>query len=396
MMGTGVLALAVVAVAAKEPCEDRVAALEAQVTALVEQLRTVTADVNRHEQQLSAQLVEEARTGVHDERGPSPELGRRLTSSSTYVPVPSYHVHEFPSGHSCSLGSGDKMFMPVEGGNAAMQGPTTPTETVGIFDVDPKEYTATTIQTFSSPLKVVHESNCQGPPSLAVPLNTNFEGTLSVSSNNVLTSKASNTRSTIPRHYSAFNWNIDATHADIWGAGSLYRNNWAYAYYNCAMTFLPITSMAFVRMNNFVSGHTMLGFTTSTTTSDDFQHASDGSITGFWMWFSHASDSFGSGVRTACPPVSGALSGYIFHGTDAEVGAGSTAPADDNRLIDSDTGDTYEISLVGTTVSFFTTRYERGNTPFRTCTVPSGNYYGKINMYAPNQYLNSLPGVTFA
>ena len=103
--------------------------------------------------------------------GEAAEEGRRLTSSPTYVPVSTRHVHEFPSGHSCTLNSDAPMYLAVEGGSAVFY-PGTPTETVGLFTVEPKDYIATATQTFTSPFKLVHDASCSAAPTLALGLST--------------------------------------------------------------------------------------------------------------------------------------------------------------------------------------------------------------------------------
>jgi hypothetical protein len=122
--------------------------------------------------------------------------------------------------------------------------------------------------------------------------------------------------------------------------------------------------MTYLRPSSITQGHMHIGLDTSAT--GDFGSSMP------WMWMSYNTDNCQLCVRTSC------ADGAVWHGIDAHPSAGSGNPADDNLLTDSDAGDSYSITLVGTTVSFYALKHQNGQSPFRTCTVASGSYYGKV------------------
>jgi hypothetical protein len=136
------------------------------------------------------------------------------------------------------------------------------------------------------------------------------------------------------------------------------------AYRLAASTRAPIVAMTYLRPASLTDGHMIIGLDTSNTGE------LDSSMPRMWMYYS--SDNCGNCLRTMC------ADGDVWHGTDAHSLAGSGNPADDNFLTDSDAGDSYSITLSGTTVSFYALKHQNGQTPFRTCTVASGSYYGKV------------------
>ena len=120
----------------------------------------------------------------------------------------------------------------------------------------------------------------------------------------------------------------------------------------------------------------------------------------FWVRAESTTDT--TQHRTSCPPAyegTTHTSGYIFHGTDAETGAGSTAPPDDGIMSQNpEVGDYYGMEIDGSSITFTSNRASTtpNGTPFRTCTVPAGtNFFGVINMYAPGQQV-SLPFIKYA
>ena len=108
----------------------------------------------------------------------SGSTGRRLSSSSTFLNVPMWSVHEF-TGNSCpsppsATDSGVRALIPA-GSTAGHPSPTSSTAELSLAGVA-TDWATSTIQTFASPLKVVHDSDCAAPPSLALQLNTTVEG----------------------------------------------------------------------------------------------------------------------------------------------------------------------------------------------------------------------------
>jgi len=112
------------------------------------------------------------------------EHGRRLTSSPTYVAVDAQQIHELPSGHTCSntgfSESNPYLVRLDSSGPSLSAAPTVASSDVSFASVDAKDYTVSEIQRMAAPFKVIHASDCATAPTLEIPLNTNFAGTLSV------------------------------------------------------------------------------------------------------------------------------------------------------------------------------------------------------------------------
>lgn len=122
----------------------------------------------------------------------------------------------------------------------------------------------------------------------------------------------------------------------------------------------------------------------------------------FAFWVYAGSITVTTSVRTNCPPAyegTTHTSGQIFHGTDAETGAGTTAPPDDGIMAQHPAvGDYYAMEINGSSITFTSNRATTtpNGIPFRTCTVPAGtNFYGVINMYTSSQKLG-LPFIKYA
>jgi len=113
-----------------------------------------------------------------------PQLGRRLTGAPTYIAVDAQQIHELPNGHTCSntgfSESIPKLVRLGGSGPSRQVGPTVASADVSLTSVDAKDWTLSEIQRMAAPLKVIHASDCSTAPSLEIPLNTNFAGTLSV------------------------------------------------------------------------------------------------------------------------------------------------------------------------------------------------------------------------
>ena len=226
--------------------------------------------------------------------------------------------------------------------------------------------------------QVTHATDCNTSPSLTLQMGTTVSGNLaatgSISSNgkNIVTAL----NDIGPVQDILFAWTIDRTKGSLisgWAtmtATSFQRDAASSANYeNIAITRAPITRITWGRGPTSTGAHKMIGLSTVNTGLLTWQNSD------VWMWFSYETDNFATGVRSECP------NGPIFHGTDASGNAGTgNVPADDNLFTDSDTGDLYSIVIDGTTASFYAAKYQSGQNPFRTCTIPSGSYYGKVCM----------------
>ena len=167
------------------------------------------------------------------------------------------------------------------------------------------------------------------------------------------------------------------------------------AYYATAYTIRPISYMLAIRPAVHPDAHTHYCLTP---TQGQCNWADS-----FVFWLSSAQLSTSS-VRTYCPPAyegNGYSSGAIFHGTDAEAGAGTTAPPDDTLFAGSPSDNDFyimELSADRTQITFHSNRADTGpnGAPFRTCAVPAGvQFYGQLMQYAPGQN-NALPWIKYA
>lgn len=115
-----------------------------------------------------------------DARGGPAVAHRRLTSGASYVAANSLQLHEFPSGHSCSMPDEYKTLLAVEGSSPTWEpSPLNPTSEVSLVTVA-ENYALTIVQTMPAPLKVVHDSNCSNAPTITLQLDTNVVGSLSL------------------------------------------------------------------------------------------------------------------------------------------------------------------------------------------------------------------------
>jgi len=188
----------------------------------------------------------------------------------------------------------------------------------------------------------------------------------------------------------AFGWSVNTANG-VMQNHKLWR--WAHkteaAYLELAITKEPIISIVAERGPNHGMGHALLGLQSNPAGTNTFHVA-----TSVYLWLRSTITNDNEGVRSGCPPVAPASSGEIFHGTDT-LGSGSSYPPDDNLLTDSDPGDMFSITLNGTTATFWASKHDGGTTPFRTCTVPSGSYFGRVFGYSAGQG-QALPLVKYA
>jgi len=129
---------------------------------------------------------------VHTSSGLVAENRRHLSHGSAhYAAVPSLQVHEFPNGGSCQPGTRVSLLPQERSTTNVVWSPTTSDGTsnvalVSITDYTTSPWTTSTVQTMPAPFKIVHDANCMSNPSLALPLNTNVEGTFSVNGADVV------------------------------------------------------------------------------------------------------------------------------------------------------------------------------------------------------------------
>ena len=163
--------------------EERLAALEAKYLARFEAI------VRQYNQRGTAGEVADTRSvpmksthavspdGLTTRAGPHP---RQLSNGDTHLAVPSMHVHEFPSGHSCSnlitgTATGYRRLLPHTGSapsfNPSPDWIASTTGEMSLASVN-NNWTTNEIQRIPSPLKVVHDSSCSNTPKLEVQMET--------------------------------------------------------------------------------------------------------------------------------------------------------------------------------------------------------------------------------
>jgi len=118
------------------------------------------------------------------------EQGRRLTSSSsTFIAVNAQQIHELPNGHSCSntgfVESHPRLVRLDASGPKLSVAPTVASSDISLASISAKDFTVSEIQRMANPIKVVHDASCSSAPTVEMPLNTNFAGTLTVQGTDV-------------------------------------------------------------------------------------------------------------------------------------------------------------------------------------------------------------------
>jgi len=109
---------------------------------------------------------------------------RRLTSTPTYLAVPTTQIHEFPDSHTCSnMGFNEaypRLLSLDSSGPTISPGTTVASSDLSLASVAGKDQTVSEIQRFSAPLKIIHDSSCSNSPTLALQGNTQVDGSLEV------------------------------------------------------------------------------------------------------------------------------------------------------------------------------------------------------------------------
>ena len=154
-------------------CEERIAALEAKVAALIKTTETqMQHPTDRGHRDMNEELA--ATGGTHPAATAVNDHGRQLSFSGAapvYVSVKeSRRLHEFPAGHTC----------PNVGGKYMLELPTTPsgvswlpsspsdmTENTTFVSVG-SSWSTSTIQSYPEPLRIVHNSDCSSAPAVGV------------------------------------------------------------------------------------------------------------------------------------------------------------------------------------------------------------------------------------
>ena len=262
-------------------------------------------------------------------------------------------------------------------------------------------YDAAVMTTLKTPLKVTHAADCSNvPPTLNVQMDTVLAHTLTLAEpGHVAIDVAARLRELGP-YQDPNAWTLSSGQAwflanAFWGMPTIQRNADAMAYYATAYTSRPISYMMGLRPPSFPSAHTHYCLTPTQGQCD----WADSFV--FWV----KNDGYDlMSIRTVCPPDyegNGYSSGAIFHGTDVEAGAGTTAPPDDTLFAGSPSDNDFyimELSADRTQITFHSNRADTGpnGAPFRTCAVPAGvQFYGQLMQYAPGQN-NALPWIKYA
>ena len=190
-MRVPLLLLAVHLASAEEPCScERVAALDDRVSNLEAQLAALRDLLPRRQEspkddvQQSMGIILDANTATE---AATEQRGRRLSAPPTLVSVPSRHIHEFPAGHSCPTAvAGYMQSLPLKatGGVSWEASPSDVTDEISLVSVN-KRWATTEIASHPVPLKLVHDSACNTPPSLDIGLNTSINGRLTVNGRDV-------------------------------------------------------------------------------------------------------------------------------------------------------------------------------------------------------------------
>lgn len=378
--------------------------LKAQVAKLVAMFENrLEAVTKKYEQLLAASSSDEKpvqrlsvdNNGVMSKAKP----GRRLASGDTHIAVPSLQVHEFPSGHSCAnTASGFMRVLPHTGSDVSYK--ASPDWTASTDDelslcaISP-DWSTSEIQRIPFPLKVVHDANCSSTPTLQLTMSTDIPGKLTVHGTDVGSYMQDAGPYTDPLAWNVHQGFIGAE-AGVFGHAWLVRNGDSLNYYNVANSKRPVSYMSTYRGYAVVNRHMHFCLTKNPNLISG--GSSCDPSTEPYLWVNNGQDNMDDGYRTACPDSS-YTNGFaeIWHGSASMTGAGSDHPADDNLFTDSDSGDLLTITIEGTTVNFYHSKYSLGaSVPFRTCTnVPSGPYYAKVMLYAPGTW-QPLPSLKYS
>ena len=191
-------------------------------------------------------------------------------------------------------------------------------------------YDAVVMTTLKTPLKVTHAADCSNvTPTLNVQMDTVLAHTLTLAEpGHVAIDVAARLRELGP-YQDPNAWTLSSGQAWFLASGyqgmpTIQRNSDAKTYYATANTNRPVSYMLGLRPPNHNDGHSQYCLTPTQgqcSLADSFQ-----------IWVKN-DDWSTTSFRTSCPPAyegNGYSSGYIFHGTDAETGAGTTAPPDDD------------------------------------------------------------------
>ena len=262
-------------------------------------------------------------------------------------------------------------------------------------------YDAAVMTTLKTPLKVTHAADCSNvPPTLNVQMDTVLAHTLTLAEpGHVAIDVAARLRELGP-YQDPNAWTLSSGQAWFlaslfWVMPTIQRNADAMDYYATAHTNRPVSYMMGLRPPDHNMGHTHYCLTPTQGQCD----WADSFV--FWVK-NHGYDLMS--IRTNCPPAyegNGYSSGAIFHGSDVEAGAGTTAPPDDTLFsLHPADNDFYimELSADRTQITFHSNRADTGpnGAPFRTCAVPAGvQFYGQLMQYAPGQN-NALPWIKYA
>lgn len=172
---------------AGESCScDRIVAVEAEVA----ELRSTVAALVRQQPKVgeldSARMEPRAVRHEVDPLSVSvPEPAARqlqITSGGkTYTATRSWHLHEFPSGHTCNA-PGKAYLKPnmAAEGMTELDYPTSGTTTSFSLISNVDGQARQEIQQIAVPLKVVHDASCSSAPSLVLQGNTQVAGSLTV------------------------------------------------------------------------------------------------------------------------------------------------------------------------------------------------------------------------
>jgi len=152
----------------------------AQIVALETRLDDVVRELQAMKKQMTADATKtlpRATDGSHESvpvsvrGGQSSFNGRRLQAASpSYVAVDSWHVHEFPDGHTCpNMGASHKRLLATSADGAITwePSPANPSANISLVSVA-KDWTTSEVQRFPSPLRLVHDGSCTAPPKVLV------------------------------------------------------------------------------------------------------------------------------------------------------------------------------------------------------------------------------------
>jgi len=373
-----------------ETGHSAVAPLMAEVTELRAQLKLIEAKLDAQSKPLARSKGNETavrRMSVDKDGATASVDGRRLANGDTHLAVAGWQLHEFPAGHTCpnmgSAGTTQKRLLPHTGSEVSWLTSvdwTASTADELSLNAIGSQWGTSEIQRMPFPLKVVHNADCTATPTLELAMDTNIPGQLTVGGFNIL-------RDSGPI-IDPLAWDIDTTKcglandAGVFGGIYMKRNSDGEAYYMCAATKKPVSYFHLFRPYSASGRHVIMSLSQTPTGNND-------PSVDYTIWMSAAQENNVDGARTTCAGQD------IMHGQGAYPGAGSTHPPDDEILADSDSNDLYIMKIEGTTLSFYAAKFDGGATPFRTCTIPAGDYYAKFEAYAAGQY-TLLPAIKWA